>query len=237
MGPLWEGVRVSVLIIKKYSNRRLYDTSESRYITLEELASKIRGGQDIQVVDAKSGADLTQATLVQIIMESRGASRLLPAPLLTQMIRMGDDSLAEFLGQFMSMALQLYLQSRQRARNVSPYYPFASVPFAAADALARMMAGGATWPGAWRRQPQAPGQGAEPHPGQGAPPWGQPPHAWGTPQDPNAWPQGYPPPQEPEDQAEPAAAPPRPSSAEDDIAALRKELEAIKKSLSDKSSD
>jgi polyhydroxyalkanoate synthesis repressor PhaR len=217
-----------MLIIKKYSNRRLYDTSESRYITLEELASKIRGGQDIQVVDAKSGTELTQATLVQIIMESRGASRLLPVPLLTQMIRMGDDSLSEFLGQFMSMALQLYLQSKQRARSVSPYYPFASVPFAAADALARMMGGGAPWPGPWGRSAHPQGPGGEPGAPQGPPPWG-PPGAWGHAPGQGAYHPGYPP---QEGQEAPEGAPPQPSSAQEDIAALRKELEAIKKSLS-----
>ncbi|TMA14751.1 MAG: polyhydroxyalkanoate synthesis repressor PhaR, partial [Deltaproteobacteria bacterium] len=86
-------------LIKKYGNRRLYDTGHSRYITLEELADIIRGGEDVRVVDAKSGEDLTTGTLAQIIIEGRGAARLLPVPLLVQLIRMGDDALAEFLGQ------------------------------------------------------------------------------------------------------------------------------------------
>ena len=79
--------------------RRLYDTGESRYITLEELSEKIRAGQDVRVVDAKTNEDLTQATLTQIIIESRGAARLLPPQLLTQLIRLGDDSLAEFFNR------------------------------------------------------------------------------------------------------------------------------------------
>jgi len=82
------------VIVKKYSNRRLYDTEGSSYVTLEELADKIRQGADVRVLDAKTGEDLTQATLTQIILESRGAARLLPIPLLLQLIRMGDDALA-----------------------------------------------------------------------------------------------------------------------------------------------
>lgn len=70
------------------SNRRLYDTEASRYITLEELADRIQAGSDVRVIDAASGDDLTQATLTQIIIESRGAAKLLPVPLLTQMIRL-----------------------------------------------------------------------------------------------------------------------------------------------------
>lgn len=208
-----------MLVIKKYSNRRLYDTAESRYITLEELAAKIKAGAEIQVQDAKTGQDLTQATLVQIIMESRGASRLLPTPLLVQMIRMGDDTLAEFLGQYMSMALQLYLQARKGAAAVSPYYPFASAPFAAADALARFLGGGAPW-----GRPAGPAWS----------PWGRAASPQAGPPDPAAWgaPPGWPPPEEPpEDEPSPATAPPQSAPARDDIAALRQELEALKDAL------
>jgi polyhydroxyalkanoate synthesis repressor PhaR len=64
-----------MLVVKKYPNRRLYDTAESKYITLEDLAARIKGGSDVLVQDATSGADLTQVTLTQIILESRGARR------------------------------------------------------------------------------------------------------------------------------------------------------------------
>ena len=128
------------VVVKKYSNRRLYDTGESRYITLDELAAKIRTGQDVRVIDAKTNADLTQATLAQIILESRRAARLLPVPLLTQLIRMGDDALAEFFSKYMSFALELYVQARQGAQAMAPFNPFATVPFAASSALARFFA-------------------------------------------------------------------------------------------------
>ena len=125
------------VVVKKYSNRRLYDTGESRYITLDELAAKIRTGQDVRVIDAKTNDDLTQATLAQIILESRRAARLLPVPLLTQLIRMGDDALAEFFSKYMSFALEFYVQARQGAQAMAPFNPFAAVPFAASSALAR----------------------------------------------------------------------------------------------------
>lgn len=98
-------------IIKKYSNRRLYDTATSRYITLDELTVFIRDDQEVQVIDAKSGEDLTRATLAQIVADSRGAMELMPLPLLNQLIRMDDEALQEFMGRYMSWALQMYLQS------------------------------------------------------------------------------------------------------------------------------
>lgn len=133
------------MLVKKYSNRRLYDTSESRYITLEELAEKIRAGVDARVVDAKSGEDLTQGTLTQIIIESRGGARLLPVPLLLQLIRLGDVALAEFLGRYLSWALELYLQMKQGAQTMAPFNPLATLPFAATNALARLINGGGRW--------------------------------------------------------------------------------------------
>lgn len=132
------------LVIKKYSNRRLYDTEESRYITLEELTERVRAGSDVRVVDAKTNEDLTQATLTQIILEGP-AARLLPVPLLTQLIRMQDDALADFLGKYVSGALEMYLTAKQGAQAVSPYFPFASMPFAASNAFARLFTQQPTW--------------------------------------------------------------------------------------------
>jgi polyhydroxyalkanoate synthesis repressor PhaR len=130
------------VIVKKYSNRRLYDTDASRYITLEELADKIRSGADVRVLDAKTSDDLTQATLTQIILESRGAARMLPVPLLLQLIRMGDDALAEFFGRFLGTALELYVHAKHGAAAIAPLNPFASIPFTAGNALARLLLGG-----------------------------------------------------------------------------------------------
>lgn len=135
-----------MITIKKYSNRRLYDTSQSQYITLEELAGLIRGGEDVEVIDAKSKEELTQAVLAQIIIESRGAARLLPTKMLMQLIRMEDDALAEFFGQYMSWALAMYLRLKRRAERIAPYNPMAT-PFAAPNALAQWMQALYDWPG------------------------------------------------------------------------------------------
>ncbi len=158
------------MIVKKYSNRRLYDTEGSRYITLEELAEKIRLGAEVKVLDAKSNDDLTQVTLTQIILESRGAARLLPVPLLLQLIRMGDDALAEFFGRFLSTALELYFQAKQGAAAISPYNPFANVPFTATNALARLLLGGAGAFSGWGAGEQAPPPAPPPAPQQSPPP-------------------------------------------------------------------
>ena len=130
------------MLIKKYGNRRLYDTAASHYITLEELAAIVKGGEEVRVVDAKTGEDLTTATLAQVIVEGRGAARLLPLPLLVQLIRMGDDALAEFFGQYLTWSLEAYLRARQGAQAMSPFGslfggPFAGSPFGGAG-LARM---------------------------------------------------------------------------------------------------
>lgn len=148
-------------VVKKYSNRRLYDTDESRYITLDELTAKIRSGVDVRVVDAKSGEDLTQVTLTQIILEGPAAT-LLPVPLLTQLIRMQNDALGEFFSKYVSAALELYLTAKQGAQTVAPYFPFATVPFAASNALARLFQSQPAW-GPSQAQPR-PAPRAEPEP-------------------------------------------------------------------------
>ena len=117
------------MLIKKYSNRRLYVVGEGRYVTQEELADRIRKGTEVTVVDARSNEDLTQATLAQIILESRGASKLLPVPLLTQLIRMGDDHLAEFLGRYLTAFLEMYLQAKRGMQVFTPFYPVTQMPF------------------------------------------------------------------------------------------------------------
>jgi polyhydroxyalkanoate synthesis repressor PhaR len=134
-----------MLVIKKYPNRRLYDTVESRYITLEDLAERIKAGLDVLVQDATTGADLTQATLTQIVLESRNGARLLPVPLLLRLIRLGDEALAEFLGRYVSWALEMYVQARHGARALMPLNPLANAPFAATDALARLVLGATKW--------------------------------------------------------------------------------------------
>ncbi len=148
-------------VIKKYGNRRLYDTETSQYITQEELAAKVKHGSDVRVVEAKSNEDLTQVTLTQIILESRGAAHLLPVPLLLQLVRMDDHALAEFFGRYVSWALEIYMRAKQGAEALSPYNPFATVPFSAMNTIAR-------WFGS--DTPPPPPYGAQPAPSPMPPP-------------------------------------------------------------------
>ena len=125
-------------VIKKYGNRRLYDTTLSSYVTLDELAASIRAGHDARIVDAQTGDDLTQTTLTQMILEGRGAAQFLSVPILTQLLRMSDDALAEFFGRYVSMALDFYQQTRTGMQSFGPFAPFA-MPYAASSALARLV--------------------------------------------------------------------------------------------------
>lgn len=126
-----------MLLVKKYPNRRLYDTRNSRYMTLEDVEKVIRSGEDIMVQDAQDGRELTQEVLTQIILE-RGNGKILPAALLMRLIRLDDAALGEFLTRYVSWALDMYMQMKQRTTSLLPRQ-IAAAPFAAADALARMM--------------------------------------------------------------------------------------------------
>jgi len=153
-----------MVTIKKYSNRRLYDTSTSSYVTLEELADKIRSGTDVEVIDVETDEDITQEVLAQIILESRGAAQLLPVPLLIRLIRMGEDRLAEFFGQFMSWSLEMYLRFKEGAETVTPNNPFRGAQsdgpvdgmFAGPEAFFRMFVNRVPWSGSppWNEAPE-----------------------------------------------------------------------------------
>jgi polyhydroxyalkanoate synthesis repressor PhaR len=235
---------VATVLIKKYGNRRLYDTGDSRYVTLDELAAKIRTGVDLRVVDAQTGEDLTQATLTQIVLETGHASRFLPVQLLTQMIRLSDDALAEFFSRYVTGALDVYLQAKRGVQSLASYNPLAQIPMAATDALARLWMGS---PFAGYQPPYPQGQPYPP--GYAAPPQGYPPGATtpatGTPvAPPSAFAVGddtdadiRPPESEsprrrsPTDPSRRAST--EPDAREDDVAAMRRELDELKQALKD----
>jgi polyhydroxyalkanoate synthesis repressor PhaR len=109
----------SSVLIKKYGNRRLYDTTGSRYVNLDDLAAMVRAGQDVRVVDAKSGRDLTRVTLTQIITEdAKGKPTGLPLELLRQLIVASDEVRQEFLMWYLKSAFDTYekLQSAVQSR-------------------------------------------------------------------------------------------------------------------------
>jgi polyhydroxyalkanoate synthesis repressor PhaR len=119
-----------VVIIKKYANRRLYDTESSSYITLERLAQMVRDKRQFKVVDAKSGEDLTRAVLAQIIMdeESRGAT-MLPVNFLRQLISMYGDSMQAVVPHYLEASLDA-LQRNQSQLRETMAGAFAANPFA-----------------------------------------------------------------------------------------------------------
>jgi polyhydroxyalkanoate synthesis repressor PhaR len=102
-------VKPAKVIIKKYENRRLYDTSTSRYVNLEEVAAMIREGADIQVIDAKSGDDVTRVILTQIIMEdARDQQTGLPLELLRQLIVASAQARQDFMMWYLKTAFDTY---------------------------------------------------------------------------------------------------------------------------------
>jgi polyhydroxyalkanoate synthesis repressor PhaR len=87
-----------VKVIKRYQNRKLYDTHQSCYVTLEEISQMIKNGDDLRVIDNKTKNDITQATLTQLLYETeRKASNPVPVELLKEIIRKGDGSFSGFI--------------------------------------------------------------------------------------------------------------------------------------------
>ncbi len=109
------------VVIKKYANRRLYNTETSTYVTLEDLAQMVRNDKDFVVYDAKSGDDLTHAVLTQIIVEQEsreGGQTLLPIPFLRQLIRFYDDSIGSMVPSYLQMSLENLVKEQGKFRSM-----------------------------------------------------------------------------------------------------------------------
>ena len=103
-----------LLVLKKYSNRRLYDTRNSRYVTLEDVSTMIRSGEQVQIQDAASGEDVTAFILTQIVLEAaKRKNSLLPVSVLHLIIRYGDNVLGEFFDKYFHKTLQNYLETKK----------------------------------------------------------------------------------------------------------------------------
>tara|TARA_A100000171_G_scaffold48955_1_gene57175 strand:- start:2425 stop:3084 length:660 start_codon:yes stop_codon:yes gene_type:complete len=103
------------ITIKKYANRRLYNTATSSYVTLEDLANMVRAGQEFLVFDAKTSEDLTRSVLTQIIFEQEGKGQnLLPIPFLRQLISFYGDSLQGFVPSYLEMSMESFTQERSK---------------------------------------------------------------------------------------------------------------------------
>jgi polyhydroxyalkanoate synthesis repressor PhaR len=107
-----------VVIIKKYANRRLYNTESSTYITLEHLAAMVRAKRDFKVVDAKTGEDITHNVLTQIIMEeeARGTT-MLPVNFLRQLIGMYGDNMQSMVPQYLEESLAAFQRNQSQFRD------------------------------------------------------------------------------------------------------------------------
>ena len=105
-----------MIVLKKYANRRLYDTQKSAYVTLGEVADVIREGKTVKVVDAKTREDVTAFVLTQIILEqAKNHNTLLPVPLLHTIIRYGENVLHEFFENFLEQTINAYVASKRKA--------------------------------------------------------------------------------------------------------------------------
>jgi polyhydroxyalkanoate synthesis repressor PhaR len=105
-------------VIKKYPNRRLYDTQKSAYITVADVLKIIRAGEDFQVIDAEKGEDITRSVLVQIITEQEGgASPIFTTDMLTRLIRFYDDSSQALFGEFLDKNLKMFAEQQKRFQD------------------------------------------------------------------------------------------------------------------------
>ena len=111
-------MKPSVILIKKYGNRRLYDTAASRYVNLDDMAAHIRAGREVRVVDAKTGQDLTRVILTQIITEdAKDKPTGLPLELLRQLIIASDEVRQEFLMWYLKSAFDTYQKLQDTVQN------------------------------------------------------------------------------------------------------------------------
>lgn len=107
-----------VVVIKKYANRRLYNTAKSSYVTLDDLAVMVRDGQDFVVKDAKSGDDITRSVLAQIIFEEESKGQnLLPVKFLRQLIGLYGDSLEGLVPGYLEASMESFAQNQENMRE------------------------------------------------------------------------------------------------------------------------
>jgi len=121
------------IVVKKYANRRLYNTETSSYVTLDDLAAMVRDGRDFVVYDAKSGEDLTRSVLTQIIVEQEGKGQnMLPTSVLRQLIGLYGDNLQSLVPRYLEAAMASFTQQQDQMR----------------DTIAKTMGGFMPFPGA-----------------------------------------------------------------------------------------
>ncbi|MBS0547183.1 MAG: polyhydroxyalkanoate synthesis repressor PhaR [Proteobacteria bacterium] len=113
------GPKPAPVVIKKYANRRLYNTATSAYVTLDHLSQMVKDKTDFVVYDAKTGEDITRPVLTQIIFEeeSKGGQTLLPIPFLRQLISFYGDSLQGVVPQYLEMSMTQFARNQEQMRS------------------------------------------------------------------------------------------------------------------------
>lgn len=143
------------LLIKRYASRRLYNTETSDYVTLEDIAGFIRAGREVQIIDLKSGDDLTRQYLLQIVAEheSKGDT-VLPTNVLTDLVRAYTSNMQSVVPQFLSASFEMLREGQSKmVENLSAMpNPLAGMPGFDAmkkqqEAFLKTMMGGLPWPG------------------------------------------------------------------------------------------
>src|SRR5262245_49620303 len=126
------------ITIKKYANRRLYNTGTSTYVTLENLANMVKSGQDFVVYDAKSGEDITRSVLAQIIFEqeNKEGQNLLPINFLRQLIRFYGDSMQMLVPRYLEVSIDQFTREQQKFRDQMAQ-AFGGSPFGALEEQVR----------------------------------------------------------------------------------------------------
>ena len=127
------------VVVKKYANRRLYNTETSTYVTLDDLASMVKGERDFVVYDAKSGDDLTHAVLTQIIVEQEsrmGSDTMLPIPFLQQLIRFYGGNMQKMVPSYLQFSLASFAKEQERmAKQFGNQFSSALTPAGAFEAF------------------------------------------------------------------------------------------------------
>ena len=137
-----DGETKEPITIKKYANRRLYNTATSSYVTLDDLATMVKAGDDFTVADAKTGDDITRSVLTQIIFEeeNKGGHTMLPISFLRQLIRFYGDSLQAVVPNYLDQSMRAFTQNQERMRSYMKGAIGGMFPFGAWDEMGKQNA-------------------------------------------------------------------------------------------------
>ena len=132
-----------IVVIKKYANRRLYDTDSSTYITLDHLSAMTREGREFKVIDAKTGDDITHSVLTQIVVEEEKGGTMLPVPFLRQLIALYGGQMQNMVPQYLEASMEAFRRNGEQMREaMGGANPFEAI---AKQNMAMMKAAAELW--------------------------------------------------------------------------------------------